>query len=61
MYCPALVQSHFSWMKRFRRTLEELLEVEGMRRSSFGREIRKLSGTLYMHNHLHGTRTQYWM
>jgi hypothetical protein len=61
MYRPALAQSHLSWMKMFRRTLEELLEVEEIRRSSFGIKMRKLSGTLYMHNHLHSTRTQYWM
>jgi hypothetical protein len=48
-------------MKMLRRTLEELLEVEEIRRSSFGIKMRKLSGTLYMHNHLHSTRTQYWM
>lgn len=61
MYRLALVHSHLSWMKRFRRTLEELLEVEEMCRPSFDREMRTLSGTRYMHNHLHGTCTQYWM
>ena len=45
----------------YRPALVELLEVEEMCRPSFDREMRTLSGTRYMHNHLHGTCTQYWM